>query len=159
MSDCIDHGYAGDRFGYSPTTQHHFANRYMVKRHQLACDGWEPGLDAHHTCFNKRCINPEHLVAMTRAEHTREHMRLRHVEAHPDHEMEIEYAGKRRNPRCLICRRQRTNVEHKHRRAADPEWRAKRLADHAARYRNDDVYRAKMLANAKKWKAEHARGT
>lgn len=35
------------------------------------------GLTVHHRCENKMCINPDHLVAMTRKEHAHEHRRLR----------------------------------------------------------------------------------
>jgi hypothetical protein len=34
-------------------------------------------LDVHHACLHPGCINPAHLVAMTRAEHVTEHKRLR----------------------------------------------------------------------------------
>lgn len=32
-----------------------------------------PGLVLHHVCFNKRCVNPDHLEELTRAEHKRVH--------------------------------------------------------------------------------------
>lgn len=33
----------------------------------------ERGLDLHHTCENRRCVNPDHLVAVSRSEHIRLH--------------------------------------------------------------------------------------
>jgi HNH endonuclease len=32
------------------------------------------GYDVHHSCGNPRCIEPEHLFAMTRGEHARAHV-------------------------------------------------------------------------------------
>lgn len=34
-------------------------------------------VDVHHACLHPGCINPAHLVAMTKAEHIAEHKRLR----------------------------------------------------------------------------------
>jgi len=34
------------------------------------------GYDVHHACGNTLCVNPEHLVAMTRSEHKTEHSPL-----------------------------------------------------------------------------------
>ena len=34
------------------------------------------GYEAHHTCLDGTCINPDHIVYMTQAEHRAEHRRL-----------------------------------------------------------------------------------
>lgn len=39
------------------------------------------GYVIHHTCLNKMCVNPDHLVAMTPGDHLREHARIRR--SHP----------------------------------------------------------------------------
>ncbi len=35
------------------------------------------GHDAHHTCLNGACVNPDHIIYLTRAAHQAEHRRLR----------------------------------------------------------------------------------
>ena len=37
------------------------------------------GLDLHHTCENKTCCNPDHLVPMTRLQHLVEHSPNKHL--------------------------------------------------------------------------------
>lgn len=57
------------------------AKGYGVFRHRLAFKvAWfaagrekEFGLCLHHTCFNKRCVNADHLVEIPTAEHIRIH--------------------------------------------------------------------------------------
>lgn len=52
-------------------------NRVTIKAHRLAyrlVHGPFPRhFVIHHTCFNKRCINPTHLEAVTRPDHNRLH--------------------------------------------------------------------------------------
>lgn len=56
----------------------------MVKAHLAAKfifhnEVQESGLEAHHTCLHGWCANPDHIVFLTKAEHKREHTRLRRL--------------------------------------------------------------------------------
>lgn len=42
---------------------------------ELTYDRASGGLDLHHICENKLCVNPIHLLLLTRSEHARLHMR------------------------------------------------------------------------------------
>jgi hypothetical protein len=37
------------------------------------CEWIPAGLELHHVCENKLCVNPEHLQPMTRCDHLRLH--------------------------------------------------------------------------------------
>lgn len=85
MLDCIDHcrtgnakGYASKRLNGKPTDMH----RAVFFEH----NGYLPEV-VRHTCDNPRCINPEHLVAGTHADNSRdmvERGRSLLGEQHPD---------------------------------------------------------------------------
>jgi hypothetical protein len=48
----------------------------------LAYGAVPKGCELHHTCENKRCINPAHIVAMPRAQHERLHLKPTCIEGH-----------------------------------------------------------------------------
>lgn len=50
----------------------HYANIYHVV-YEVLVGPVPAGMNLHHTCENPRCVNPEHLVLMTRADHSRHH--------------------------------------------------------------------------------------
>jgi len=49
------------------------------------------GLDIHHRCYTRSCVNPEHLAALTKTEHSRIHA--------ADAEKMVEREGSERSPR------------------------------------------------------------
>lgn len=66
-----------------------------------------PGLIVHHTCGEKRCLNPDHLELMTRLKHNRLHLRVdecRH--GHPWVEENL-YVDKNGREQCATCSRER----------------------------------------------------
>jgi hypothetical protein len=61
----------GQFFIYRIKTKAHLAAYRIFK-------GDRPrGKQAHHTCLNQSCVNPDHLVFLTQKEHYAEHKRLR----------------------------------------------------------------------------------
>ena len=161
-SDCIDHGRSSaPTFGYANQRAGE-----LYRPHQVACSGYKKGLVAHHMCLNQRCINPDHLVAMTHSQHWAWHAAYNHRTK--DH---LPRPGKGKS--CLDCARQAMAK----RRAADPmlrdkaqqygrrRWARQRekpgfLAAHARREnerskkrrRTDEEYRVRMNKYQLDWR-------
>ena len=79
-----------------------FPHNVMVYRVVFfLANGRHPAQDKaiHHTCFNRACCNPTHLVEMTTAEHNLLHAIERHKSK--DHE----YRPKLRGRGCAECNR------------------------------------------------------
>lgn len=59
------------------------------------------GKEVHHTCENKSCINIEHLVALTKDEHRKIHMKSK---CHRGHEYEgNSYINSNGDRVCILC--------------------------------------------------------
>lgn len=100
--------------------------------HRLAFElwhGWEPvGLDVHHLCARRRCVNPEHLEAITHRENllrsastvtARNAARLRCGQGHAFDQANT-YRDRRGSRRCRACNRERARRRAERERAADP---------------------------------------
>lgn len=70
-----------------------------------------PGLDLHHKCEVRACVNPEHLEPLTRAEHMRRDPRATKTHCVNGHEFTPENTYVRKDGDgkrcCRACRRKR----------------------------------------------------
>lgn len=86
-----------------------------------AFNGFVPnGLDVHHTCNTKACINPAHLVVMTRAEHNRLHPLATKTHCSRGHEFTPENTYRTHKGRriCRTCAQRKNREGYLRRRAA-----------------------------------------
>lgn len=78
------------------------------------------GLEIDHLCQNKRCVNPDHLEAVTKSENQ---LRWREGRATCNHGHPLSAETYRAVPsenhrRCIVCRNQAHNLYRRERRAA-----------------------------------------
>lgn len=79
------YNWKGTRFtaGYG-SVSHEGKQQYAHVLMWIKTNGPVPELhEIHHTCENKQCVNPDHLVALTRREHMRLHPRKRNDRFRP----------------------------------------------------------------------------
>jgi hypothetical protein len=69
-----------------------------------------PGRQIHHVCGNTRCINPDHLVALSPGEHRAAHGQ-EYRKAHPRCRVcgADEWYAEGRGRKCAPCKRKREN--------------------------------------------------
>lgn len=80
MSACIEHTQRGTQKGYGRT----YYRGQKIYLHQLAflkANGYLPEV-VRHTCDNPRCINPEHLIAGTPKDNSRDMLQRRRQHKH-----------------------------------------------------------------------------
>jgi hypothetical protein len=71
------------------------------------------GIDLHHMCHNRACVNPAHLTPLARAEHLQEHLKTNCKRDHPlsgDNLYINPTTGQRR---CRTCDRERNRARRK----------------------------------------------
>lgn len=71
---CYDHGQRGDADGYGRTKRKVGDRMRTLRLHRAVFfdnNGYWPPV-VRHTCDNPRCINPEHLIAGTKADNNRD---------------------------------------------------------------------------------------
>ena len=91
--------------------------------YELAVGPVPPKHDLHHTCENRRCVNPDHLAVVTRSEHMRIHAGDYCGYGHPYEERPD---GKRE---CKVCHR---NAQKRNQKRRNEQQRERRRAKAAA---------------------------
>ncbi|WP_343743115.1 HNH endonuclease signature motif containing protein [Herbaspirillum huttiense] len=75
QSNCIDHQFKGDRFGYGRTKRKGksvFLHRLVYCEHNGVSLESIQNLVVRHSCDNTRCINPDHLLVGTHLDNMRD---------------------------------------------------------------------------------------
>lgn len=86
--------------------------------HRLIVGTGADGMDVHHMCGNRSCVNGAHLKVVTRQQHSALHRatRCRHGHFYTDDNTYITPSGSRQ---CRICKRKSTRAYLKRRRGGD----------------------------------------
>ncbi len=130
--------------GYGAITMRRAGRKTNLLAHRVA-KGLALGRDLtseenlHHTCADRLCVNPRHLLIVSRSEHKSDYDRLTHCKRGHEFTPENTKIVKGSQQVCLICRRENDSLNRKRRRLADPEWREKqrqRMKDYHARRRD-----------------------
>lgn len=95
---CFDHGTGYGRLGRRLAHRVAYEEAYgQIPR----------GLEIHHTCEVRACVNPAHLIAVTRREHKRLHCRTTHCRRGHRFTSENTYVRPTGQLTCRACARER----------------------------------------------------
>lgn len=121
IADCWEGTRVGKK-GYSLVQNESIRHRGTVLAHRamaMVFYGDIDGLEVHHLCENKACINPWHLVPVTKLEHKASHLSEVCAHGHTG-EMRRVQSGKNVGQRyCKACVRDRVRAYKRKKRELD----------------------------------------
>ena len=109
QDDCVEWRGAMYANGYGKHTAYRKNTRAHRHVYRECFGDFDRQLVIHHTCENKKCVNPEHLQLMTRADHNALHnAQITHCPQGHEYTKTNTYV---RKSGCRVCRQCRTEKQ------------------------------------------------